>query len=348
MDGQVMYSIVIPVYNEEEIIQVTYSRLTKIMEQTGQPYELIFVNDGSTDHTMDILTQAALIDSSVRVIEFSRRFGQQMALTAGLDAAKGQAIIVMNADLKDPPERIHNMIKLWNQGYDVVNAKRRERGNDTGRKREPAAVYNRILKGLTYNNIPVVPDDFRLIDRKVNEALKLFRAKNRTLRGLVSWAGFRQFELEYDQEEQNAGQTKYPLRKKIQLIVKSITSFSDKPLKMASYAGGFIFCMSFVSLLVTLCLPMFTNIKVAGWVWLLLVTLSLNGIMMMILGVMGAYMVRIYDEARDRPLYIVREKIGFDERGRSQPVEVDHTPKVENDGLSDALPSFSDTPSYHR
>lgn len=348
MEGQVMYSIVVPVYNEEEIIQVTYSRLTKVMEQTGQPYELIFVNDGSTDHTMDILTQAALIDSSVRVIEFSRHFGQQMAITAGMDAATGQAIIVMNADLKDPPELIHDMIKLWNQGYDVVSAQRRERGNESGMKRVSAAVYNRILKGLMNNNIPVVPNDFRLIDRKVNEAMKMFQEKNRIVRVLVSWVGFRQFGLEYDQEEQNAGQAKYPLRKKIQLIVKNITSFSDKPLKIATYAGVFISCISFVSLLVTLCLPLFTDNKVAGWSWLLLITLLLNGIIMMILGVIGEYMVRIYDESRGRPLYIVREKIGFDEQGRSQPKEEDHTPEVENYGLSDARPSFTDLSSSQR
>lgn len=348
MEGQVMYSIVVPVYNEEEIIQVTYSRLTKVMEQTGQPYELIFVNDGSTDHTMDILTQAALIDSSVRVIDFSRNFGQQMAITAGMDAATGQAIIVMNADLQDPLELIHDMIELWNQGYDVVSTKRRERGNETVMKRVTAAVYNRILKVLTNHDIAVAPDDFRLIDRKVNEAMKMFQEKNRIVRGLVSWVGFRQFQLEYDQEERNAGQTKYPLRKKMQLLVKSVTSFSDKPFKIASYAGIFISCISSVSLLVTLSLQLFTDNKVAGWAWLLLIILLLNGIMLMILGAIGEYMVRIYDESRGRPLYIVREKVGFDKQVTSQQKEEDHTPEVKNYGLSDALPSLTDTSSYQR
>ena len=349
MEGQIMYSIVVPVYNEEEVIQVTYSRLTEVMEQTGQMYELIFVNDGSRDHTMDILTQAALIDSSVRVIDFSRNFGHQIAITAGMDAATGQAIVVIDADLQDPPELILDMIELWNQGYDVVYAKRREREGETVFKRVTAAMYYRILKGLTKIDIPIDTGDFRLIDRKVNEAMKTFQERNRFVRGLVSWVGFRQIRLEYDRKERYAGQTKYPIRKMIRLSVDGVTSFSDKPLKMASYAGIFISCISFVSLIVTICLKLFTDNTVAGWASLVSIILLLNGITLMILGVIGEYIGRIYDESRGRPLYIVREKVGFDAQVNSQEKNEDETTQeVKNYGLSESHRSITDISSCQR
>ncbi|WP_211747192.1 glycosyltransferase family 2 protein [Paenibacillus sp. Marseille-Q4541] len=316
MKGQIMYSIVVPVYNEEEVIQVTYRRLTEVMERTEQSYELIFVNDGSQDRTMDILTQAALIDASVRVIDFSRNFGHQIAITAGMDAARGQAIIVIDADLQDPPELILEMIELWNQGYDVVYAKRRARAGETLFKRMTASCYYRVLKGLTKIDIPEDTGDFRLIDHKVNDAMKTLQEKNRFVRGLVSWVGFRQIQLEYDRKERLAGQTKYPLRKMIRLSVDGVTSFSDKPLKMASYAGIVISGISFVSLVVTICLKLFTDNTVAGWASIVSIILLMNGIILLLLGVMGEYIGRIYDESRGRPLYIVRERVGFN----SQPL----------------------------
>lgn len=348
MKGQIMYSIVVPVHNKEEIIQVMYSRLTKVMEQTGQAYELIFVNDGSRDHTMDILTQAALIDSSVRVIDFSRNFGQQIALTAGMDAAAGQAIIIMNADLKDPPELIFDMIELWNQGYDVVWAKRKACRAEPRMKRVTAAVYNRILRGLAKEDIPVDSGDFRLIDRKVNEAMTLFQEKNRTLRELVRWVGFRQTHLEYDPVDQARGQNKDPLRKMLQLSADRASFFSDKPLKMAAYAGIIISCISCSCLLVTLCLLLFTDNKAAGWASLVFIILLLNGITLIILGTMGAYIRRIYDESKGRPLYIVREKIGFDQQVSTKEEKEDHPPELKNYRLSEALSSLrDDMSSYH-
>lgn len=348
MKGQIMYSIVVPVHNKEEIIQVMYSRLTKVMEQTGLAYELIFVNDGSRDHTMDILTQAALIDSSVRVIDFSRKFGQQIAITAGMDAAAGQAIIVMNADLKDPPELIFDMIELWNQGYDVVWAKRKACRAEPRIKRVTAAVYNRIRRGLTKDEIPVDSGDFRLIDRKVNEAMSLFQEKSRTLRELVSWVGFRQTHLEYDPVDQVASQNKDPLRKMLPLSADKAPFFSDKPLKMAAYAGIIISCISCICLLVTLCLLLFTDNKAAGWASLVFLILLLNGIILIILGIMGSYIRRIYDESRGRPLYIIKEKIGFDKQVSTKEEKEDHPPELKNYRLSEALSSLSDDiSSYH-
>lgn len=337
MEGQIMYSIVVPVYNEEEVIQVTYSLLTDVMEQTGQTYELIFVNDGSRDRTMDILTQAALIDSSVRVIDFSRNFGRQIAIIAGMDAARGQAIVVIDAGLQDPPELILNMIELWDQGYDVVYAKPRGREGETVINQFTAKVYYRILKGLTKIDIPLDTGDFRLIDRKVNEAMKTFQERNRFVRGLVSWVGFKQIQLEYDRKERFAGRSQYPLRKMMRLLVDGVTSFSDKPLKMASYAGVFISCISFVSLIVTICLNLFTDNTVSGWASIVSIILLLNGIILMILGVMGEYIGRIYDESRGRPLYIVKETVGFDTQLRSDKTnKINKTNNTDKDTVQEA------------
>lgn len=351
MVGQIMYSIVVPVFNEEEVIQVTYSLLTKVMEQTGQTYELIFVNDGSKDRTMDILTQAALIDSSVRVIDFSRNFGHQVAITAGMDAARGQAIVVIDADLQDPPELIVNMIELWNQGYDVVYAKRRGREDETVFSQFMTKMYYRILKGLTKVDVPLDTGDFLLIDRKVNEAMKTFQERNRFVRGLVSWVGFKQIQLEYDRKERFAGRTKYSLRKMMRLSVDGVTAFSDKPLKMASYAGVFISCISFVSLIVTICLKLFTDNTVSGWALIVSIILLLNGIILMILGVMGEYIGRIYDESRGRPLYIVKETVGFDTQLRSDETngaDEKVNQNIENYGSRDSVPAINEPFSYHR
>jgi dolichol-phosphate mannosyltransferase len=313
MKEHVRYSVVVPVYNEEQVIETSYNRLRAVMEGLQESYELIFVNDGSRDETMPKLRVIADQDAAVKVLDFSRNFGHQIAITAGMNAAAGQAVVVIDADLQDPPELIPEMIAKWKEGYDVVYAKRRKRKGETFFKLATAAAFYRLLRSMTDVDIPVDTGDFRLIDRKVADTMATLKEKNRFVRGMVSWVGYRQYALEYDREERFAGETKYPLRKMLKLSLDAMTSFSQKPLKLAAYVGFAISGVSFASLLITVGLKLFTDSTVAGWASIVSVMLLLNGFMLLMLGIIGEYIGRIYDESKQRPLYIVREKIGFPE-----------------------------------
>ncbi|MFF2484272.1 glycosyltransferase family 2 protein [Paenibacillus sp. NPDC058071] len=306
----IKYSVVVPLYNEEEVLLETYKQLTAVMERTGQSYELVFVNDGSRDRTEEIARELCRRDSSVRFIQFSRNFGHQIAISAGMDYSRGQAVIVIDADLQDPPEVILEMIAEWKNGYDVVYGKRLTRKGETWFKKATATMFYRLLRRMTSVEIPVDTGDFRLIDRKVCDVLKGLKEKNRFVRGLVSWAGFKQKSVEYVREERWAGETKYPLKKMIKFAIDGITSFSYKPLKLASYIGMTLSIASFLYLLVVLCQKLFTATTVAGWSSILAVSLLFNGIILMILGVIGEYIGRVYEESKNRPLYIVSETIG--------------------------------------
>ncbi|MFC4778675.1 glycosyltransferase family 2 protein [Paenibacillus sp. GCM10023252] len=307
------YSVVIPVYNEEEVIPTTYARLTSVMRGLGESYELIFVNDGSRDRTYDYLRETALRDSHVKVLDFSRNFGHQIAITAGMNAAAGDAVVVIDADLQDPPELIPEMISRWKDGYEVVYAKRKQRKGETWFKLATASLFYRLLRSMTDVDIPVDTGDFRLIDRKVCDTMNTLSEKNRFVRGLVSWVGYKQIAVEYDRDERLAGETKYPLRRMLKLSLDAMTSFSQKPLKLATYAGFTVSGLSFISLVVTVCMKLFTDSTVAGWASLLSVVLMLNGFILLILGIVGEYIGRIYDESKGRPLYIVRESVGYHE-----------------------------------
>lgn len=301
-------SIVIPVFNEEEVLPETYRRLTAVMEKTNQSYELLFVNDGSRDRSRTILEELVQKDRRVRAIHFSRNFGHQAAITAGMDYARGEAVIVIDADLQDPPEVIPEMLAKWQEGYEVVYGKRLKREGETFFKRLTASLFYRFLQRMTNVDIPLDTGDFRLLDRKVVEVMRLLREKNRFVRGLVSWVGFRQVALPYVREKRFAGETKYPLRKMLKLAWDGITSFSDKPLKIASYIGFLLSLVSFVYLLVILISKLLGKNTVPGWASLAVINLFFSGVILIILGVMGEYIGRIYDEAKNRPLYIV-EKI---------------------------------------
>ncbi|WP_027415944.1 glycosyltransferase family 2 protein [Aneurinibacillus terranovensis] len=321
---QIVYSVIIPVYNEEAVIDETYKRIKRVMDSTGEVYELLFVNDGSRDQTAPIIKKYGVRDRTVKLIDFSRNFGHQIAITAGMDYASGQAIIVIDADLQDPPELILQMIEKWKEGYEVVYAKRTHRKGETFFKKQTASLFYRLLRASTDVDIPLDTGDFRLIDRKVCDEMKRIPEKNRFVRGLVSWVGFRQTAVEYIRDERLAGETKYPLKKMLKLSMDGMTSFSYKPLKLASYAGGLVSFAGFIYMLVVLYLKLFTNSTVAGWASVIIIQLLFGGVVLIILGVIGEYIGRIYDETKDRPLYIVRESHGIETKPRKVPHSVKH------------------------
>ena len=305
------YSIVVPLYNEEEVIAESHKRLSEAMERCGGEYELIFVNDGSRDGTMELAREIARKDNNVKIISFSRNFGHQVAITAGMNEASGKAVVVIDADLQDPPLVILDMIAKWKEGYEVVYGKRIGRKGETAFKKATASVFYRVLNKLTDVDIPVDAGDFRLLDRKVIEALKSLPERNRYVRGLVSWVGFRQTAVEYVREERFAGQTKYPLRKMLRFATDALTSFSYKPLKLSAIIGGILALCSFAYLIVVLYLRLFTDVTITGWASLAVISLFFNGVVLIMLGIIGEYIGRIYDESKGRPLYIIGEEIGF-------------------------------------
>ncbi len=321
-----VFSVVVPVYNEEEVVFESYKRLKGVMEALREPYELIFVNDGSRDATPVIVRRICEIDASVRLIDFARNFGHQTAISAGMDYASGDAVVVIDADLQDPPEVIPEMIAKWREGYDVVYGKRAERKGETMFKRFTSAAFYRVLKSLTDVDIPVDTGDFRLIDRKVCDALKRIKERNRYVRGIISWLGFRQTGVEFVREKRFAGETKYPLKKMLRFAFDAITSFSFKPLKLSSYVGVAVSLGGFAYLMVVLYLKLFTDRTVTGWASMMAVSLFFNGVVLMMLGIIGEYIGRIYDEAKGRPLYVVREALNFAgavvDRARPKPAVV--------------------------
>lgn len=314
MSSIVKYSIVIPVYNEQEVIHETYRRLTEVMRSTKEAYELLFVNDGSRDRTAEIIKEYSEQDPAVVLLDFARNFGHQIAITAGMDYARGEAVVVIDADLQDPPELILEMIEKWKQGFDVVYAKRTKRKGETYFKKQTAAMFYRFLRAMTDIDIPLDTGDFRLLDRKVCNQMNSIQEKNRFVRGLVSWVGFKQIAVEYERDERLAGESKYPLKKMLKLSMDGITSFSYKPLKLASYAGVTLSGIGFIYLLVVLYLKLFTDSTITGWSSLIVIQLFFSGIILIILGMIGEYIGRIYDETKNRPLYIVREKYQLETR----------------------------------
>ncbi|GAB1787519.1 glycosyltransferase family 2 protein [Priestia megaterium] len=314
MSSIVKYSIVVPVYNEEEVIHETYRRLTEVMRSTKEAYELLFVNDGSKDRTTEIIKEYSEQDPAVVLLDFARNFGHQIAITAGMDYARGEAVVVIDADLQDPPELILEMIEKWKQGFDVVYAKRTKRKGETYFKKQTAAMFYRFLRAMTDIDIPLDTGDFRLLDRKVCDQMNSIQEKNRFVRGLVSWVGFKQIAVEYERDERLAGESKYPLKKMLKLSMDGITSFSYKPLKLASYAGVTLSGIGFIYLLVVMYLKLFTDSTITGWSSLIVIQLFFSGIILIILGMIGEYIGRIYDETKNRPLYIVREKYQLETR----------------------------------
>lgn len=303
---RIVCSVIVPMYNEEAVILETYRRLSKVMNEHGESYEIIMVNDGSRDKTGEIIRQLCKQDDHIKMIDFARNFGHQIAITAGMDYAAGDCMVIIDGDLQDPPELIPEMIRIWREGYDVVYGKRISRQGETFFKKFTAKCFYRILKALTDVDIPVDTGDFRLIDRKVCEALKQLPERNRYVRGLMSWVGFKQKALEFERSERFAGETKYPFKKMLKLALDGIMSFSFKPLKLATYIGSALSIISFLYLIAVLIQRIFwPHSTQSGWTSLIAVSLFFNGIILLMLGIIGEYIGRIYDEAKGRPLYIV-------------------------------------------
>jgi dolichol-phosphate mannosyltransferase len=302
-------------YNEEEVIPETYRRLTKVMDDINESYEIIFINDGSRDNTKAMLSELCKTDKRVKMIDFARNFGHQIAITAGMDYAAGDCMVIIDGDLQDPPELIPDMIEIWRSGFDVVYGKRKSRQGETFFKKFTAKIFYRLLGKLTDVDIPVDTGDFRLIDRKVCEALKQLPERSRYVRGLMSWVGFKQTAIEFERSERFAGETKYPLKKMLKLAMDGIMSFSYKPLRIASYLGTFLSLASFLYLIFVLLQKLiFPESAQSGWASIIAVSLFFNGIILLMLGIIGEYIGRIYDEAKGRPLYIISELKNMEDR----------------------------------
>lgn len=308
-----LISIVVPCLDEAPVLPETLSRLARLAE--GLPacaFEFVFVDDGSRDATLAILRQAATTDPRLRIISFSRNFGQQIAVTAGIDLARGDAVVLMDSDLQDPPEVIARMIDRWREGDDVVYGTRASRPGDGWFKRASARGFARLINRLSEVAIPPDAGDFRLMGRPVVDILKQMPERHRFLRGMVAWTGFRQSAIPYDRPERFAGQTKYPLRKMVRYALDGILSFSTKPLQIAIGLGLVSAGLALIGIGYALVMRIFTSVWVEGWTALMIAVLFLGGVQLVALGIIGEYVGRIYGEVQRRPLYVVREVIGFD------------------------------------
>lgn len=301
-------SIIAPVYNEELIIDELYRRLVAVLDSTGDPWEIIMVNDGSQDGSADKMRALAGRDARIRVVNFARNFGHQNAVTAGMDYAQGEAIVVIDADLQDPPEVILQLLAKWREGYHVVYAVRAERKGETWFKTFTAKAFYRLIYRITDVNIPVDTGDFRLMDRKVVNAVQSMREHNRFIRGMTSWVGFKQTGVDYVRQERFAGTTKYPLRKMIRFAFDAITGFSYFPLQATIYVSLVLALLAVVAVPVVAFLRLSgSTLQFEGQATTLVVVLLMSSFQLFFFFIMGQYVARIYDEVRQRPLYIVSE-----------------------------------------
>lgn len=313
-----LISIVIPMYFEEEVANECYKRLKEVMHKNDINHELIFVNDGSKDKTIDILRGIALKDKCVKIIDFARNFGHQIAVTAGVNSSIGDAVVIIDADLQDPPELIIPMIEKWKEGFDVVYAKRKKRNGETWFKLITAKAFYKFLSNMSDVKIPRDTGDFRLIDRKVADAFNNMNERNRFIRGMVSWIGYNQTYIEYERDERFAGTTKYPLKKMIKFAKDGIIGFSSKPLKIVTRFGLFSIILSFTILIYSLVNKLIGKNIADGWTSIMTTITFFSGIQLLFLGVIGEYIARIYDETQNRPLYLIREKINFKEESKNE------------------------------
>jgi len=290
-----------------------YRRISEVLDGSGASWELVLVNDGSRDRTPEIMRELHAQDERVKVVDFARNFGHQIAVTAGMDYAQGDAVVLIDADLQDPPELILEMLAKWREGYEVVYAIRAERKGETWFKEFTAKAFYRIIYKITDIDIPMDTGDFRLMDRKVVNALKTMHEKHRFRRGMSVWVGFRQTGVKYVRAERYAGETKYPLKKMLKFAMDGITSFSYFPLQLATYIGFVAALLAVLGIIVTIILRLSGSHAFFGQATTLVSVLFLGGVQLICLGILGEYLGRIYDEVKGRPLYIVREALGFDE-----------------------------------
>lgn len=300
-------TIIAPIFNELNCLDILYHRILEVMDSTGETWELILVDDGSSDGSTEMIRQMTKKDKRVRAVIFARNFGHQIAVTAGLDYSRGQAVIIIDADLQDPPEVILEMIRKWHEGYKVVYAVRSEREGETWFKTFTASLFYRIISRITDVNIPLDTGDFRLMDRQVVDTLNSMREKHRFLRGMSSWVGFKQIGVSYKREKRIAGETKYPFRKMMRLAITAITGFSYFPLQVATFFGFFSAGLSILFIPIVVVLRLVGDKAFFGQASTLIAVLFLGGVQLISLGILGEYIGRIYDEVKGRPLYIVSE-----------------------------------------
>lgn len=305
--SQPTFSIVAPNFNESQTIPEFYRRVCATMDALGEPWELVWVDDGSTDDSADKIRLIATQDPRVRKVIFARNFGHQIAVTAGLDYSRGQAVIIMDSDLQDPPEVIPELIAKWREGFEVVYAIRTEREGETWFKLFTASLFYRLIYRITDVKIPLDTGDFRLLDRKVVNVLNQMRERHRFLRGMSVWVGFRQTGVPYRRAARYAGETKYPLKKMIKFASDAITGFSYFPLQLATYLGFFCASLSILAIPVVIALRLAGSQAFFGQASTLIATLFLGGVQLISLGILGEYIGRLYDQVKGRPLYIVRE-----------------------------------------
>jgi len=302
------FSIIAPIYNEECCLDELYRRITEVMDQTHEPWELLLVNDGSRDASPEIIRRLAAADRRVRPVMFARNFGHQIAVTAGLDYARGQAAIIIDSDLQDPPEVILEMISKWREGVEVVYAVRADREGETWFKKLTAALFYRIIFSITDVKIPMDTGDFRLMDRKVVNVMKTMREHHRFLRGMSAWVGFRQEGVTYNRAARFGGETKYPFRKMLKLALTAITGFSYFPLQLATYLGFITAGLAIIAIPVVAIFRALQSQAFFGQASTLIAVLFLGGVQLISLGILGEYIGRIYDEVKGRPLYIVSQE----------------------------------------
>lgn len=304
---KITYSIIAPIFNEQDNIPELHRRVSEVMNSTGEPWELLLVDDGSTDRSTEMIRELAKKDSHVRPVIFARNFGHQIAITAGWDFARGDAVVVIDADLQDPPELILEMAKKWREGYEVVFAVRAEREGESWFKLWTASLFYRLISRITDVKIPLDAGDFRLMDRKVVDVLKSMRERHRFPRGMSAWVGFKQVGVEYKRAARVAGETKYPFRKMFRLALNAITGFSYFPLQVATFFGFISAGFAILAIPVVVYLRASGSQAFFGQATTLIAVLFLGGVQLISLGILGEYIGRLYDEAKGRPLYIVRE-----------------------------------------
>ena len=301
-----LLSLVVPAFNEEEAMEQSFERTYRAMSSIGYPFEIIYIDDGSRDRTWEIISRLAREHEEVKALRFSRNFGHQLAVTAGMDEAKGDAVIIMDADLQDPPEVIADMVKAWEQGADIAYGKRLHRKGETAAKKLTAWCYYRLLNFMSAYPIPLDTGDFRLLDKAVADEFKVLREHNRFLRGMSAWLGYNAVPVEYVREERCAGKTKYTLKKMLRLAADGIFGFSSRPLTLIGWAGLALLCIALLGLIATIACAAVTGVP--GWLWAVCALVLLDGVILCAMGVQGAYTQRIYDEVKGRPLYIIKER----------------------------------------
>lgn len=300
-------SLIVPVYNEDAVLPDFQTRVYDVLQKMGIKFELIYVDDGSTDNSLQLIKKYSQRPSEVKFLSFSRNFGHQNAIHAGLDHSSGGAVIIIDSDLQDPPELIPRLWEKYISGFDVVYAKRTERKGESGFKKFTAKLFYRALRGISDIKLPTDVGDFRLIDRKVVEALKQMPEKNKFLRGQISWLGFSQTEVLYEREERSAGSSGYSLRKMMRLAIDGITGFSNVPLKLVTFSGIVVSLISFLVILYALIAHFFLETTITGWTSLIITVSFFGGVQLLSIGIIGTYMSRINNDVRNRPLYVINE-----------------------------------------